>query len=170
MEIRDEDVNWAVAERLGLMLESPPRTEYEVTHAYALFMALCFWVRRHGHEKYSKKPYSPSELYLSISERPWDLPSEQVQIASSCTTAWCFFVWVRDTVAHGAVSPIHKIPGQLTGFRFEREGSYVELNVGNMHHLGTNLAGIFCRDFSPNQRGENEDAMKALIVEENTWN
>ncbi len=46
MEIRQEHIEWVVVDRLRTMLDHTSQDEFDVTHAFALFSAICGWVRQ----------------------------------------------------------------------------------------------------------------------------
>jgi hypothetical protein len=41
--IADEDVEWAIVNRLKAMLDAPPKTKFNVTQTFALFSSVLLW-------------------------------------------------------------------------------------------------------------------------------
>ncbi|MEX1206399.1 MAG: hypothetical protein WEB85_14235 [Dongiaceae bacterium] len=176
-EIRKEHVEWAVVDRLRTILERTSQDEFEVTHAFALFSAICGWVRQHlgafGSE--SEWPKGLEKLCLPITCREWGLPGNaaygaaeiwpfsgapKVKMDLSACTAWQFLVWIRNAMAHGdarSVQPIHEevekcAPNRrLTGFRFESNGCRADLTGRDMRVLGIKFAELFCNGFSKDE-------------------
>jgi hypothetical protein len=183
MEIRTEDVEWAVVYRLAGMLKSAADQPYNVTSTYALFSTIAGWVRqRVGHyTSFEEWPGSLGQLRQSIYQQPWNLPDGTAQgltrvqlhrrpdgaprgygvkeIDLAQCTAWEFFVWIRNAMAHGdgrSVVPLHtpqshgSVTQILSGFEFAKDGCVVRLAEADMRYLGIILADVFCRTFATN--------------------
>jgi hypothetical protein len=174
MEIKDSHVEWAVVDRLRIMLERTEKDEYEVTHAFALFSTICGWVRQHvgAFASESNWPQGLAALRKSITEPEWGLLnvtaygeaeiklfSDGIKVAIELPkcTAWQFVVWIRNVMAHAdhrGVKPVHQGfqsndgAKLLTGFRFGSDKCYAELSARDMRQFGTSLARIFCGSFS----------------------
>jgi len=46
MEISDRHVEWAVVNRLKAMLETSPKTEFNVTQSFAIFSTVVLWTKQ----------------------------------------------------------------------------------------------------------------------------
>jgi hypothetical protein len=44
--IADEHVEWAIVNRLKMMLDAPPKTKFNVTQSFALFSAILLWAKQ----------------------------------------------------------------------------------------------------------------------------
>lgn len=160
MEITQDHVEWAIVDRLQKMLErtSNNEDEYDVTHAFALFSAICGWVRcRLGYYLSSDEwPDGLGDLRDSIASQTWGLPAGKISATLSTCSAWEFLVWVRNTMCHADqrnVIPIHEPVGSsgkrvLAGFRFGDSKCYGELSSNDMRRLGAKFAQDFCRAVS----------------------
>ena len=93
-EITDDHVEWAVVDRLRIILEEGPHGKFNVTQTYALFSSILCWIiqriRIPTHEIRDAKTIagkndrSAHALWKSLnvipaSEEPWSLPVLPVQ-------------------------------------------------------------------------------------------
>lgn len=170
--IEPEIEEWAVVSRLRKLLETSRDNALDVTHPFALFSAVCMWVRwRVGsYESYREWPGGLRMLQQPVTETPWNLSKESAcgcagniklfaigagaQITLPTCNAWEFVVWIRNAIAHGdhrRIKPLHHIDGTLVGFRIEY-GAKAELSGGFMQHFGMTLADLFCTAYRQPQR------------------
>ena len=188
MEIQPKHIEWVVVYRLRTMLERTSQDEFEVTHAFALFSAICGWVRQRVGAFASDSEWPPGldTLRMPITSSNWGLPNNvawgkgsvilhtggnRVEIELPNCSAWEFVVWVRNAMAHAdhrGVQPIHEEVGKhkphrtLMGFRFEHGECCTELSVDDMRRLGMKLAEVFCRGFSEGACFE-QDATRGVL-------
>ena len=131
MEIQKEHIEWAVVDRLRTMLEQTSQDDFDVTHAFALFSAICGWVRQRvgASASDSEWPSGLDDLSKPVTSQTWGLPNKaaygrdcvnlfagggKVEIELPNCSAWEFVVWVRNAMAHAddrSVQPIHEEAG-----------------------------------------------------------
>jgi hypothetical protein len=143
-QITRDHVEWAVADRLGRMLEEPPHQSFNVTQTYALFTAILCWVMQHIRIKEdhvaSKNDKIARDLFrrlkgASIEAEPWRVyikPTERIEGVGPTRvkvpapqgfethTAERFLINLRNATAHGdarRVEPFNT-DGLLAGFTF----------------------------------------------------
>lgn len=188
MEIKPEHIEWAVVDRLRMMLKRTSHDEFDVTHAFAVFSVICGWVRQRvgAFASDSEWPSGLDTLRMSVASPTWGLPNNvacgkacvklhaggnKVEIELSNCSAWEFVVWVRNTMAHAdqrGVWPIHeevdrhKPHRRLTGFRFGCDDCYADLSGDDMRRLGIRLAEVFCHAFSQGACFE-QDAKRGVL-------
>lgn len=151
MEIKKEDVEWAVVDRLRLLLtDERPNTEYEVTLTFALFTGILLWSRQSlGRHKSCEKWPSAARRLLSekATKSPWDVRADRLKgvghvrefkgldeksVTLKHATIWQLVVFLRNCIGHGdgrTVEPLHRqceLPSQkhrLHGFKFRSKRS-----------------------------------------------
>ncbi|MEQ1714817.1 MAG: hypothetical protein ABL907_02320 [Hyphomicrobium sp.] len=133
--ISDDQVEWAVVHRLKAMLDNPPKTEFNVTQAFAHFTAILLWTKNRARiGDRNPRPDDPGvELRdrldgATIFDAPWHLskvhpafpkaPANEFQPEVGAIngdfegmTAAQFIKWLRDALAHGdgrSILPLHK--------------------------------------------------------------
>ena len=174
MEIRERHVEWVIVDRLRRLLENTAENEFDVTSAFAVFSAICGWVRQRvgAFRSPSEWPRALNDLNEAITSPTWGLSrqfvhgtgrvtlysgSKQVDILLPDCSAWQFTVWLRNAMAHAdgrVVTPVHEKAGPnkphriLTGFRIENGSGWVSLNGNEMRRIGGKLAQVFCMGFS----------------------
>jgi hypothetical protein len=147
-QITNDHVEWAVVDRLRLMLEEPPHIKFNVTQTFALFTSILCWViqriRVRKREIDTEADHAASRLWEllkaePVSMTPWSVPEsaapravhlgrQSIQIPPPSgfegRNAGQFLVNLRNAVAHGDarnVSPFNVPNGSerlLTGFTF----------------------------------------------------
>lgn len=143
-QITDDHVEWAVVDRLRLMLEEPPHKEFNVTQTYALFTGVLCWVmqRIRTGKIESDADRAAAGMFerlsaQSIGEPPWAIPvaerivrldAHSIHVPAPRNfedhTAGRFLINLRDAVAHGDarnVLPFNAPAGSerlLAGFTF----------------------------------------------------
>jgi hypothetical protein len=162
--IAREIEEWAVVDRLRTLLETSTQGDLDVTHPFALFSAVCMWVRwRLGsYTSYAEWPEGLDDLRKLATDVRWGLPgdsgggtAQRIKLFSdgpktpvtlpNCT-AWEFVVWVRNAIAHGdhrSIRPVHNATRTLIGFHLEY-GAWAKLEGRFMQSFGMNLATVFC--------------------------
>ena len=130
MKIRKKDVEWAVVDRLRLLLtDERPETEYEVTLTFALFTGILLWSRQSlGRHKSCGKWPSAARRLLSepATKPPWNvradslkgachvgefLGSKKKRVTLEDATIWQLVVFLRNCIGHGdgrTVEPHHR--------------------------------------------------------------
>lgn len=136
--IADEQVEWAVVNRLKAMLDAPPKTKFNVTQSFALFSAILLWTKQRAWvpDRANLEPADRAarEVRLalqagSIFDAPWllskggpqptainkaDLQTaarDRINSDFDEMTVERFIKWVRDAISHGdgrSIKPIHK--------------------------------------------------------------
>jgi hypothetical protein len=146
-EIRREHVEWAVVDRLRLMLEAPRHGDFNVTETFALFSSVLCWVLQHVRiGKDARRTLGDSRAadlaekleQQSVHAATWCIPLLPRAVSDASVpeahgfddhhTALRFLTNLRDAVAHGDarnVEPFHS-PGRgmdrnLLGFSFKCE-------------------------------------------------
>ena len=132
--IPDEQVEWAVVNRMKRMLETP-REDFGVTETFTLFSGIVMWSKNRAwtrtdaigdHDEAARSVRAKLAAGL-ILEQPWSLsrtlpnweetaatplfPLEPVNLDFDGMTAETFFKWLRDALAHGdgrTVRPLHR--------------------------------------------------------------
>lgn len=106
MEIREEHMEWAIVHRLRTMPDRSSQDEFDVTRAFALFSAICLWVRqRVGDGAFDLERPGLGDLRKPVTNPTWGLADKavhgsdevhpgggRVRIELSECTAWQFFV------------------------------------------------------------------------------
>jgi hypothetical protein len=123
MEINDRHVEWAVVNRLKVMLETPPQSEFEVTQTFALFTTIVLWTKQRlwvggrGEQAqpwFNERDHAARKLRdelgdAKIIDGPWSLAQEAPRPASapesvngdfSAMNARDFIEWLRNALAH----------------------------------------------------------------------
>lgn len=146
-DIRAEDVEWAVVNRLRAILRRSARAKFNVTQAFGIFTAILLWVKNRawvklplGNPLAAPGPdlaaaQARAQLNaVNISQEPWCLSlvrpgarDEPINEAVGELSAEEFFKWLRDAIAHGDGRTITPISGRspttgrtwLVGFRVE---------------------------------------------------
>ena len=143
-EITKDHAEWALVDRLRLLLEEPPHQSFNVTQSYALFTTILCWVmqriRIKPHEIASKDDQIAHKLFqelmgASINTDPWRIhvaPTERIEPAGATSvrvpapqsfeahTAERFLVNLRHATAHGNARSVEafNMGGLLVGFTF----------------------------------------------------
>ena len=145
--IADEQVEWAIVNRLKAMLDDPPETGFNVTQSFALFSSVLMWTKNRGWvagnggargdwldpADHRAHDFREALRVMLITEAPWSLALDmvdergprQINTDFEGMTAEDFFKWLRDALAHGdgrTIAPIHRMaPASrrtvLAGFR-----------------------------------------------------
>ena len=117
MEIDDRHVEWAVINRLKVMLDTPPRTRFEVTQSFALFTTILLWTKQRlwigCDERFTEKDHRARDLReklrdASIFDAPWSLSKQRpfstmldpINTDFEGMTAEQFIAWLRNAIAH----------------------------------------------------------------------
>lgn len=157
MEIKKEDVEWAVVNRLRLLLtDERPNTEYEVTLTFALFTGILLWSRQSlGRNKSCEEWPSAARRLLSepATEPPWNVRadslkgachvveffrSKEKRVTLEDATIWQLVVFLRNCIGHGdgrTVEPLHRQcepcspEHRLHGFIFREKEKCAEPSV-----------------------------------------
>ncbi len=130
--ISDEQVEWAIVHRLKAMLDDPPKTEFNVTQAFAHFTAILLWTTRRIRVAHAVGPadHAAQRAFQNLQRQmifdpPWSLSRQppnldnadvlgdrgEVNADFAVTTVCDFSVWLRNALAHGdgrSIRPIHK--------------------------------------------------------------
>lgn len=212
VELRREHYEWAVVNRLKMLLETSSHAPLDVTQTFAFLTSIVLWSKNRAWVAGTKNTLPPDasaadrsahavrgELSgLKITSEPWSLSRNSPRYSSGRSElpisrpinsdfdkmdAAAFFKWFRDSLAHGdgrTMSPInewseHERDKILVGFTIsfeETKGSArivtLSLYKGDMIHLGTTLADLFCRALSGEDEYFQKDAATARIVEMNS--
>ena len=165
-EITKTHAEWAVVDRLRSLLNEPAHTEYNVTQAYGLCVAILAWVmqRVRTPDSHAQSPEDHAAIAVrthleqqSVDALPWALktrvPSGQEadHWAFEGCNAFDFLKWLRDATCHGdarQISPSN-MGGSLVGFeirakaRGDHERSLV-LTERDLRRIGNALAKVYC--------------------------
>lgn len=151
MEITDDQVEWAVVERLRRMLEVSREHEYDITLAYALFSAIVCWLAQRLRTRGS------SEADLRARALWQRFEAEQFatfggHAAPAGISVAEALVMIRNGVAHAdgrSIRPVHTRksgrPPVLTGYAVVGQGATLLLTAAIMVRFGTWLAQEFVK-------------------------
>src|SRR5712692_9235729 len=78
--IADQHVEWAVVSRLKAMLDSPPKTKFNVTQSFALFSALLLWTKQ--------RVWVPERPFLDLTDQAARGVRATLQAASIFEVPW----------------------------------------------------------------------------------
>jgi hypothetical protein len=148
-QITADHLEWAVVDRLRLMLDGPTHEKFNVTQTYAYFTAIICWVMQHVRisvdriktpgDQRAQKLFKVLSL-TAITDDPWRIkvaPVSRIERVGSGTfqvpapenfgshTVDRFLINLRDATAHGdarIVSPFNVLVERqhlLAGFSFE---------------------------------------------------
>jgi hypothetical protein len=143
-EITRDHVEWALVDRLRLMLEGPPHKRFNVTQTYALFTSVLSWVmqrvRIKSHDIVSQDDKVASDLFKklegeSIGADPWSVhvvPAARTERVGATSvfistpkgfeahTVGRFLINLRDATAHGDARNVQPFNNgsSLVGFTF----------------------------------------------------
>jgi hypothetical protein len=143
-DITKDHLEWAVVDRLRLMLEEPPHQTFNVTQTYSLFTSVLCWVmqriRIKSSDIVSKHDKIAHNLFrqlkdTSIDVEPWRIhitPTERIERIGTtgvrvpapqgfkAHTAERFLINLRDATAHGDARNVEPFntEGLLAGFAF----------------------------------------------------
>ncbi len=140
--IANAHVEWAVVERLRIMIEEPPHRDFNVTQAYSLFTSILCWVMQHirmgSHETQTRGDRNARRLLVdlrrdSITDDPWrvhtsdrlvPVGARRVHVPAprgfDTHTVERLLINLRDATAHGDarnVKPFNE-DALLAGFTF----------------------------------------------------
>lgn len=127
--IPDDQVEWAVVNRLGAMLQTPPETKFNVTQSFAIFSAALLWSKNRlwvGGDGPDRAAFNGSDHAardarealgaVLICEAPWSLArvrpglkgmrdhppvGERINADFEQMNAGDFIRWLRNAIAHG---------------------------------------------------------------------
>lgn len=146
--ISDDQVEWAVVHRLKAMLDDPPKTEFNVTQAFAHFTAILLWTTQRIRVPVAAGPADHAAQRArrnlerhQITNPPWSLSlrppaldnadilgdERDVNADFVGMSVDRFTIWLRDSLAHGDgrnIRPVHKQSRRtgkeyLAGFRID---------------------------------------------------
>lgn len=192
MEIKKEHVEWAVVNRLCLLLtDERPETEYEVTLTFALFAGIVLWSRQSLGRCATDKEW-PDAARLLLCEKatalPWGIREDRLvgtckvkefsgrdtTVTLKDATAWQLIVFLRNCIGHGdgrTVKPHdrewkpHSPKRRLDGFIFtdnKNPGASVCLSAADMIRVGERLARVFCQAYGL-QPNQEKDAQEGVV-------
>jgi len=194
--IRDENVEWAVVNRLKAMLDHPPQTDFNVTLGFSLFSTILLWTKNRMWIRDAAIPADEQALAareqlgkIAIVDLPWELsrtfPAGQgigeVNADFAEMAAWDFFKWLRDALAHGdgrTIQPLHwtsSATGKewLGGFRVEFNRAHGHAEILRLHlfkrdiqNLGQQLADLFCQYLANGDDYHFRDSATLRMLEE----
>lgn len=196
--ISEENVEWAVVNRLKAMLDHPPQTHFNVTLGFSLFCTILLWTKNRMWIRDAASPADEQALIVReqlgktpIFEPPWNLsrtfPTGQgigdVNADFAEMPAWDFFKWLRDALAHGdgrTIQPLHwtsSATGKewLGGFRleFSRTNGHAEILTlhlfkRDIQNLGHKLADLFCQHLACGDDYHFRDSATLRMLEEDS--
>lgn len=194
--ISEENVEWAVVNRLKAMLDHPPQTDFNVTLGFSLFSTILLWTKNRMWVLASDGPADDQATAARaklgealIIEAPWNLsmqfPSNhapgEVNADFAAMKASAFFKWLRDALAHGdgrTIRPLHWTSNTtgtewLGGFLVtfpEARGSdrilTLHLFKGDIHRMGQQLADLFCQHLANGDDYHFRDSATLRMLEE----
>jgi hypothetical protein len=149
MQITNDHVEWAVVDRMRIMLEQPPHPTFNVTNTYALFATVLCWVmqRIRSRDNNSRDDQTAREVFEKLSnaevkDDPWRIHVTPIRhrVLIGSASVWVpapsnfeehkvadFLINLRDATAHGdarKVSPFNVPVSRehlLVGFNFACE-------------------------------------------------
>src|SRR5262249_1844789 len=120
--ISEDQVEWAVVDRLKTMLDHPPKTEFNVTQTFAHFTAILLWTaqRLRVPDAIDPADHAAHRVWAKLKEQavtdaPWQLSRKvprlpgarvlgverDINTAFDGMPADAFIVWLRNALAHG---------------------------------------------------------------------
>lgn len=164
MQIGDDEIEWAVVERLRRMLEASREHEYDVTLAYALSSAIVCWLaqrlRTCGSSEADRRAQALWRRFKA--ERFARFDADAALAGMSVADA---LVMIRNGVAHAdgrSVRPVHTRkngrPPVLTGYAVEGREATLLLTASIMVGFGTWLAQEFVTAMS----GASDDIVREV--------
>lgn len=194
--ISEENVEWAVVNRLKAMLDHPPKTDFNVTLGFSLFCTILLWTKNRMWvtviEGAADTQAAAARAQLGetlIIDAPWNLSMQfpanhepgEVNADFATMKAADFFNWLRNALAHGdgrTIRPLHWTSATtgkewLGGFLVmfpETKGSdrilTLHLFKGDIQRMGQQLADLFCRQIAKEDAYRFQDSATNRMLEE----
>lgn len=153
MEIGEDEIEWAVVERLRMMLQESTQAEYDVTQAYAYFTAIVCWVTQRIRTDRTGPAHARAQaMWRRLQQEK--LSAFGTSAAAPGMTVADALVMIRNGVAHAdgtSVRPLHRRdrgrPPTLTGYAVENSKAQATLllTASMMVRFGTTLAEEFVK-------------------------
>lgn len=163
-EINRSHVEWAVVDRMRLLLNAPPHAMYNVTQSYGLCVAILAWVmqRVRTPENAGNSPEDRMAISLkadldaqNVEAPQWGLKTGEPDTENSDFlgfTAFDFLKWLRDASCHGDARQVIPVNcgNSLIGFKLcatankGRERS-ITLTEIDLRRIGVALANMYCQ-------------------------
>jgi len=193
--ISEENVEWAVINRLKAMLDNPPKTDFNVTLGFSLFSTILLWTKNRMWVQAVNGPADTQAAAARVKlgdalivDPPWNLSQEfppdhvpgEVNADFVTMQASAFFKWLRDALAHGdgrTIRPLHwystKTDNEwLGGFLVEfpeAKGSdrilTLHLFKRDIQNLGQRLADLFCQHLAQGNDYHFRDSATLRVLE-----
>ena len=170
MEIRDNQVEWAVVARLRDLLEASSASEFEVTEAFAHFSTIICWVTQRMRTKGdSASDRAAIRFYedmrrKQLSDVPGGFSGPQMHVAEA-------LIAIRNACAHAdgtSVQPLHHRskgrPPSLTGFAFAGSAGTLQLSSQKMVEFGVWVADNFVLALSELPNGTSDRSYVNEVV------
>lgn len=182
-EITKAHAEWAVVDRLRIMLGETPHEKYNVTQSYGLCVAILAWVmqRIRTPKNQAQSPQAKAARALASELNSINFISSNFAVNSSSLegfseslTAFEFFVWLRDASCHGDARNIVAINDldNLVGFQFNArcngERCSAKLWEADLRKIGVELATWYCTALQNVNQNPTQFVIDAQTIPEGT--